>query len=154
MNMFYCYLLTNSSSYRWNIVILWFSRKTNGKCYLIGYWKNVFDMIVKVWFFPIYFYALRGWHHFPNTCQDLFLGGEGDIASTQNLLISFQPIICKLDYSHIIINNYCLHARWILYLYYLQIRWTSKVVHLRVVDSPLPRTSAKESNNCFIIPKK
>jgi hypothetical protein len=111
-------------------------------------------MIVKVWFFPIYFYAMRGWHHFPNTCQDLFLGGEGDIASTQNLLISFQPIICKLDYSHIIINNYCLHARWILYLYYLQIRWTSKVVHLRVVDSPLPRTSAKESNNCFIIPNQ
>jgi hypothetical protein len=28
---------------------------------------------------------------------------EGDIASTQNLLISFKPIICKLNYSHVII---------------------------------------------------
>ena len=25
-----------------------------------------------------------------------------DIASTQNLLISFKPIICKLNYSHVI----------------------------------------------------
>ena len=29
---------------------------------------------------------------------------EGDIASTQNLLISFTSIICKLNYSHVIIN--------------------------------------------------
>jgi hypothetical protein len=27
---------------------------------------------------------------------------EGDIASAQNLLISFKPIICKLNYSHVI----------------------------------------------------
>jgi hypothetical protein len=35
--------------------------------------KNEFDRIAKVRFFPIYFYALRGWYHFPDTCQDLFL---------------------------------------------------------------------------------
>jgi hypothetical protein len=30
---------------------------------------------------------------------------EGDIASAQNLLISFKPIICKLNYSHVIKYN-------------------------------------------------
>ena len=36
--------------------------------------KNKFDRIAKVWVFPpIYFYVLRGWYHFPDTCQDLFL---------------------------------------------------------------------------------
>ena len=29
---------------------------------------------------------------------------EGDITSTQNLLISFKPIMCKLNYSHAIID--------------------------------------------------
>ena len=29
---------------------------------------------------------------------------EGDIVSTQNLLISFKPITCKLNYSHTIIE--------------------------------------------------
>ena len=36
--------------------------------------KNEFDRIAKVRFFPIYFYALRGLYHFPDTCQGLFLG--------------------------------------------------------------------------------
>ena len=35
--------------------------------------KNEFDRIAKVRFFPIYVYALRGWYHFPDTCQVLFL---------------------------------------------------------------------------------
>jgi hypothetical protein len=35
--------------------------------------KKEFDRIAKVCFFPIYFYALRGWYHFPDTYQDLFL---------------------------------------------------------------------------------
>jgi len=65
--------------------------------------KNEFERIEKVWFFSIYFYALRRWYHFPDICQDLFSQG-GDIASTQNLLISFKPIICKLNYSHVIID--------------------------------------------------
>jgi len=65
--------------------------------------KNEFDRIAKVWFFPIYYYSLRGWYHFPNTCQDLFLA-EDDIASSQNLLIRFKPIICKLNYGHVIIH--------------------------------------------------
>ena len=30
---------------------------------------------------------------------------EVDIASTQNFFISFQPIICKLNYSHVININ-------------------------------------------------
>ena len=44
MKMFYCYLLTTSSSYPKKIsqiwsVCLWFSRKINVKRNLIGYWK-------------------------------------------------------------------------------------------------------------------
>jgi len=35
--------------------------------------KNEFDRIAKVRFFPIYFYALWGCYHIPDTCQDLFL---------------------------------------------------------------------------------
>ena len=35
--------------------------------------KNEFDRIAKFRFSPIYLYALRGWYHFPDTCQDLFL---------------------------------------------------------------------------------
>jgi hypothetical protein len=34
---------------------------------------------------------------------------EGDIASTQNLLISFKPIICMLNYSHVI--NYVIELK-------------------------------------------
>jgi hypothetical protein len=34
---------------------------------------NEFDRIVQVRVFPICFYALRGWNHFPDTCQGLFL---------------------------------------------------------------------------------
>jgi hypothetical protein len=40
---------------------------------VIEQWKNEFVRIAKVRFFPIYFYALWGWYHFPDTCQDLFL---------------------------------------------------------------------------------
>jgi hypothetical protein len=40
---------------------------------------NEFVRIAKVLFFPIYFYTLRGWYHFPDTCQDLFLA-EGVIS--------------------------------------------------------------------------
>ena len=30
--------------------------------------KNALDRITKVRFFPLYLYALRGWHHLPDTC--------------------------------------------------------------------------------------
>jgi len=40
---------------------------------VIEQWKTEFDRIANVRFSPIYFYALRGWYHFPDTCQDLFL---------------------------------------------------------------------------------
>jgi hypothetical protein len=51
--------------------------------------KNKFDRIATVRFSLIYVYALRGWYHFPDTCQDLFLAESCDIASTQNLLNQF-----------------------------------------------------------------
>ena len=66
MKMFYCYLLTNSSSYQQNIVILEFvydsaeKQMLNGISLVIEQGKNEFDRIVRVWFFPIYFYTLRG----------------------------------------------------------------------------------------------
>jgi hypothetical protein len=40
---------------------------------VIEQWKTEFDRIAKVRFSPIYFYALQGWYHFSDTCQDLFL---------------------------------------------------------------------------------
>jgi hypothetical protein len=63
--------------------------------------KNEFDRIAKVWFPSIYCYAMRGWYHFPDTYQDPFLAER--VILQVNLLISFKPIICKLNYSHIII---------------------------------------------------
>ena len=66
--------------------------------------KNEFDRIAQVWFFP---------HHFLYLARVISLIGhqpgsifshEGDIASTQNLFISFKPIIFKLCYSHVIMD--------------------------------------------------
>ena len=83
---------------------LWSSRKTNVKHHLIGYWTTK----KRIWYeskspiFPhLVLYlsrviSLSG--HLPGS----IFSREGDIASTQNLLISFMPIICKLNYSHVI----------------------------------------------------
>jgi hypothetical protein len=50
-----------------------FEIQKNAISFFIEQRKNEFERIAKVRFSPIYFYALRGWNHFPNTCQDLFL---------------------------------------------------------------------------------
>ena len=47
--------------------------------------KTEFDRIAKGWFSP-----------------SIVIPCEGDIASTKNLLVSIKPIICKLNYSHVI----------------------------------------------------
>ena len=65
--------------------------------------KNEFDRMGKVRFSPHLLLcparviSLSG--HMPGS----IFSREGDIASTQNLLISFKPIIWKLNYSHVII---------------------------------------------------
>ena len=77
---FYCYLLTTSWSF-WAFICLWFSRKTNAKHNLIGYWTTK-ERIWKESKSPVFPYlflylTLRGWYHFPDTCQDLFLVERG-----------------------------------------------------------------------------
>ena len=71
-------------------VCLWFSRKTNVKRKLIGYWitKERIWLDSKSLDFPHASIHSRG----------------VDITTTQNLLISFKPIICKLNYSHVIMT--------------------------------------------------
>ena len=61
--------------------------------------QNEFVRIAKVRFPHIYFYALRGWYHFPNTCQDLFLSWMASFGICM-------PIICKLNYSHVLNRDY------------------------------------------------
>jgi hypothetical protein len=63
--------------------------------------RNIYSHII-IYNYSHLFLYLAGWYHFPDICQDLFFSREGDIASTQNLLFSFKPIICKLTYSHVI----------------------------------------------------
>jgi hypothetical protein len=63
--------------------------------------RNEFDRIAKVWFFPIPCEGDITFGHLPG----YIFSREGDIASTQNLLISLKPIICKLNYSHVIIYD-------------------------------------------------
>ena len=61
--------------------------------------KNIFDRITKVLFLCLArVISLSG--HLPGS----IFSREFDIASTQNLLISFQLIKCKLNYSHVIIS--------------------------------------------------
>jgi hypothetical protein len=77
-------------------------KKPNVKRNLIGYEqrKNECDAIANVGFPHLFLYlagviSLSG--YLPGS-----ISREGDIASTQNLLFSFKPIICKLTYSHVI----------------------------------------------------
>jgi hypothetical protein len=76
-------LVDNNKTFSWNKTIIDFGIG----CYLVyqplktlinpdsnlfqSQWQ--FGRTVKVLFFPIYFYTLRGWYHFPDTCQDIFL---------------------------------------------------------------------------------
>ena len=62
--------------------------------------KNEFDRIAKFRFFLARVITLSG--HLSGS----IFSREGDITGTQNLLISFKPIICKLNYSHVIIYTY------------------------------------------------
>jgi hypothetical protein len=81
--------------------------------------KNELDRIAKVQFFPHLFLCLARMISLSGHLQGSIFSREGDIASTQNLLISFKPIICKLNYSHVINNNGSLLERgWNAVLYY------------------------------------
>ena len=62
---------------------------------------NEFDRIVKVRFPPSMYMPCEGDITF-RTPAMVYLQRKGDIASTQNLLNSYKPIICKLNYSHVI----------------------------------------------------
>jgi hypothetical protein len=59
--------------------------------------NNEFDRIAKVRFSSIYFYALRGWYHFPDTCQDLFLAERviSQVLKTSESLLS-QSYACLI----------------------------------------------------------
>ena len=63
--------------------------------------KNEFDRIAKVRFFPNLFLCLARVISLSGPLPGSIFSREGDIASTQNLLLSFKPIICKLNYSHV-----------------------------------------------------
>jgi hypothetical protein len=67
VKMFYCYLLTNASSYQSNIAMFGAfvydsaeKQMLNAIPLVIEQRKNEFDRIAKVRIFPIYFYAFRG----------------------------------------------------------------------------------------------
>jgi hypothetical protein len=89
------------------------SGKTTDKHNLIR--KNEFDRIAKVWIFPNLFLCLaRVISLSGHLSGSIFIlksvfrhiyankiSRGGDITSTQNLLISFRPIIFKLNYSHV-----------------------------------------------------
>jgi hypothetical protein len=82
--------------------------------------KKEFDRIAKVRFFSSIFMPCEGditfrtpvgiYFSLKNQIRNIYakkkISQRGDIARTQNLLISFKPIICKLNYSHVIIYNY------------------------------------------------
>jgi hypothetical protein len=94
---------TNKISQFWSIC-LWFNRKQmlNAISLVIKQRKNEFDRIAKVRFFPDLFLYLARVISLSRHLPGSILSREGDIASNQNLLISFKPIICKLNYSHVI----------------------------------------------------
>jgi len=64
--------------------------------------KTEFDRIAKVRVSPIFLCLARVISLSGHLPRSIF-SREGDIASTQSLLINFKPIICKLNYSHVII---------------------------------------------------
>jgi hypothetical protein len=96
---------TNEISQFWS-VCLWFSRKTNVKRNLIGYWttkERIWSDNKSLVFLHLFLYlarviSLSG--HLPGS----IFSREVDIESTQNLIISFKPIICNLNYRHVIIR--------------------------------------------------
>ena len=65
--------------------------------------KNEFDGIAKVWFFPNLFLCLARVISLSGHLSRSIYGQGVDITSTQNLLISFNSILYKLNYSHVII---------------------------------------------------
>ena len=73
----------------------------NANSLVIEQRKNEFDRIAKVWFFPHLARVISLSGHL----SGYIFSREGDIVSAQNLLISFKPIICKLNYSHVIIYD-------------------------------------------------
>jgi hypothetical protein len=80
MKMFYCYLLTTSSSAEKQIL--------NVISLVIVQRKTEYDRIAKVQGFPIYFYALRGWYHFPDNCQYLFLSWKASFGIFMQLILA------------------------------------------------------------------
>ena len=63
--------------------------------------KNEFDKIAKVRFSPHLFLGLARVISLSRHLSGSIYSRGIDITSTQNLLISFKPIKCKLNYSHV-----------------------------------------------------
>ena len=103
--MFYCYLLTISSSF-WAFVYDSAEKQMlNAISLVIEQRKNEFDRIAKVQFFPHLCLCLARVISLSGHLPRSIFSREGDITDTQNLLISFKSIICKLNYSHVIIQS-------------------------------------------------
>ena len=77
--------------------------------------KNEFDRIAKSPVFPHLFVCLERVISLSEHLPGSIFSREGDIASSQNFLISFKPIIYKLNYSHVIITlHYLWNLSWLL----------------------------------------
>ena len=100
--MIHCYQLTISSSF---LAIVYYSAEKqmlSAISLIIEQRKNEFDRIAKVCFFPNLFLGLaRVISPSGHLTGSIYSRGV-DITSRQNLLISFKPIICKLNSSHVI----------------------------------------------------
>ena len=66
--------------------------------------KNEFDKVIKNPVFSHLFLCLARVISFSGHLPRSIFSREVDITSTQNLLIGFKRIICKLNYSHVIIK--------------------------------------------------
>jgi hypothetical protein len=103
---------TNKISQFWSIC-LWFSPKTNAKRNPIGYWTTK----ERIWYdsksliFPHLFLCLARAIYLSGHLPRSIFSREGDIASTQNLLISSKPIICKLLF-HVILWNHVFFGKF------------------------------------------
>ena len=121
--------------------------------------KNEFDRIARVRFFQNLLSCPASVISLSDTCQALCLAEmvfpnlfvclarvislsrhlpgsnfsrEGDIASTQNLLLSFKPIICKLNYSHV--KKHFIKERQPIRKYII---WSHIIIIFEHIDKPM-----------------
>ena len=86
--------------------LLMIQSKNKRKRYLIFYWTTK----ERIWkdskspVFPHLFLYLARVISLSGHLPGSIFSREGDIISTQNILISFKPIMYKLNYSHVIID--------------------------------------------------